>query len=61
MLSNVRVSDGRGTGAAAFPGPPQADISQPMSAIEGESLYEKVLRQLAAAGKGGPAAALPAP
>jgi glyoxylase-like metal-dependent hydrolase (beta-lactamase superfamily II)/8-oxo-dGTP pyrophosphatase MutT (NUDIX family) len=32
-----------------------------MSAIEGESLYEKVLRQLAAAGKGGPAAALPAP
>ena len=32
-----------------------------MSATEGESLYEKVLRQLAAAGKGGPAAELPAP
>jgi ribonuclease/clavin/mitogillin len=32
-----------------------------MSATEGESLYEKVLRQLAAAGKGGPVAALPAP
>ncbi|HEV7519142.1 MAG TPA: MBL fold metallo-hydrolase [Thermoanaerobaculia bacterium] len=32
-----------------------------MSATEGESLYEKVLRQLAAAGKGGPVAELPAP
>jgi ribonuclease/clavin/mitogillin len=32
-----------------------------MSATEGESLYEKVLRQLAAAGQGGSAAALPAP
>ncbi len=32
-----------------------------MSATEGESLYEKVLRQLAATGKGGAATALPAP
>jgi glyoxylase-like metal-dependent hydrolase (beta-lactamase superfamily II)/8-oxo-dGTP pyrophosphatase MutT (NUDIX family) len=32
-----------------------------MSATEGESLYEKVLRQLAAAGKGEAATALPAP
>src|SRR5690349_5972746 len=62
--SSVRPRGKRGTEGllrSPSPGRPRADISQPMSAAERESLYEKVLRQLGAAGRGGPKTELPPP